>query len=218
MFHVIGGLFDGPTLGALTEAAANLTFEDGAATAGALARRVKSNAQAAKTPERDAVLRKVESALSAHPVFASAARPRAFARTVVSRYTEGQTYGLHVDDALMAGARTDLSFTLFLSDPDSYDGGALVISDRVEDRAFKLPAGELILYPSDTLHRVEPVSSGVRLAVVGWVTSWVREPDRREILFDLDAAIATELAGTNDPKQALRLARTRSNLIRMWAG
>jgi PKHD-type hydroxylase len=218
MFHVIGGLFDSPTLDALTEAAASLTFEDGAATAGALARRVKANAQAAKTPERDAVLRKVESALLANAHFASAARPRAFARTVVSHYTKGQTYGLHVDDALMAGSRTDLSFTLFLSDPDSYEGGALVISDRVEDRAFKLSAGELILYPSDTLHRVEPVTSGERLAVVGWVTSWVREPDRREILFDLDAAISAELAGTNDAEQILRLARTRSNLIRMWAG
>lgn len=218
MYHVIGGVFDAATLEALTEAAAALTFEDGSATAGALARRVKANAQAAISPERDAVLRKVESALSANALFASAARPRAFARLVVSRYRTGQTYGLHVDDALMAGARTDLSFTLFLSDPDSYDGGALVISDRVEDRAFKLPAGELILYPSDTLHRVEPVTAGERLAVVGWVTSWVREPDRREILFDLDAAITAELAGAHDPDQLLRLSRTRSNLIRMWAG
>jgi PKHD-type hydroxylase len=218
MFHVIDGLFDKPTRDALTDAAASLSFEDGAATAGAIARGVKANAQAAPGPARDAVLRKVEATLAAHPVFASAARPRAFARMVVSRYRTGQTYGLHVDDALMAGARTDLSFTLFLSDPASYNGGALVISDRVEDRAFKLSAGELILYPSDTLHRVEPVTHGERLAVVGWVTSWVRDQNQREILFDLDAAIATEVAGANDPEQVLRLARSRSNLLRMWAG
>lgn len=218
MFHVISGLFDGPTLEALTEAISALSFEDGSRTAGILARDVKMNAQAAPGPARDAVLRKVEATLAGNRHFASAARPRAFVRMLVSRYEGGQTYGLHVDDALMGGARTDLSFTLFLSQPDTYSGGDLVVRDRVEERAFKLPAGELILYPSDTLHRVEPVAEGVRLAVVGWVTSWVRAPEQREILFDLDAAIAAETAGGNDPEQVLRLARTRSNLLRMWAG
>ena len=217
MFHVIGGLFDAHELAALREAAGALAFEDGRRTAGALARAVKRNAQAADTPAREAVLRKVRAALDGSAAFQSAARPKAFARLVVSRYAGGQAYGTHVDDALMAGARTDLSFTLFLSDPDSYQGGALVIEDRIEDRAFKLKAGELILYPSDTLHRVEPVSAGERLAVVGWATSWVREPARREILVDLDAAIAAEGARGADTAQMSRLARTRSNLVRMWA-
>lgn len=217
MFHVIGGLFDAHELAALREAASALEFEDGAKTAGALARRVKANAQAAPSPERDAVLRKVEAALLKHPVFVSAARPKAFVRTVVSRYGPGQTYGTHVDDALMAGGRTDLSFTLFLTDPGAYEGGALVVSDRIEDRAIRLNAGELVLYPSDTLHRVDPVTRGERLAVVGWVTSWVRDPARREVLFDLDEAVAHETGRGADEAQLLRLAKTRSNLLRLWA-
>ncbi|WP_343117195.1 Fe2+-dependent dioxygenase [Ostreiculturibacter nitratireducens] len=217
MFHLIEGLFDGPTLAALTDAAAALPFEDGRKTAGPLARGVKNNAQAAASPERDAVLAKVEVALRAHPVVQSAARPKAFARLAVSRYAGGQAYGLHVDDALMAGARTDLSFTLFLSDPQSYEGGALVVADRVEERGFKLPPGQAILYPSDTLHRVEPVTTGERLAIVGWITSWVRDPAQREILFDLDAAIAAEADRAGDQAQILRLQRSRSNLLRMWA-
>ncbi|MCX7888309.1 MAG: Fe2+-dependent dioxygenase [Rhodobacteraceae bacterium] len=217
MFHLIEGLFEAPVLAALTEAAEALPYEDGRRTAGALARQVKDNAQAAPSPERDAILAKVEAALRAHPVVQSAARPRGFARLSVSRYAGGQTYGTHVDDALMAGARCDLSFTLFLSDPASYAGGELVIADRIEERAFKLPAGQAILYPSDTLHRVEPVTRGTRLAVVGWITSWVADPARREILFDLDAAIAAEMTRGADPAQVLRLQRSRSNLLRMWA-
>ena len=216
MIHAIRGLFDAPTLGAVREAAAALEFEDGARTAGRIARQVKANAQAAPSEAREALLRKVEAVLLANPVFRSAALPRGFARTMVSRYRPGQAYGLHVDDALIGGARADLSFTLFLSDPDTYDGGALVISDRIEDRAVRLPAGECVLYPSDTLHRVDPVTRGERLAIVGWVTSRVRDPARREILFDLDQAMAA--LGDDGPQDArLGLARARSNLIRMWA-
>lgn len=216
MFHVIGGLFDRHELAALAGAAAALDYEDGRRTAGALARGVKDNAQAADTPARAAVLKKVEKALLGSAAFVSAARPKHFARLAVSRYAGGQAYGTHVDDALIGGQRTDLSFTLFLSDPDSYRGGALVVEDRIEDRAFKLKAGEAVLYPSDTLHRVEAVSEGTRYAVVGWVTSWVRDPARREILFDLDEAVAESARGEN-PAQLARLARARSNLLRMWA-
>ena len=214
---LIDGLFDAPTLRVLTEAAAALDFEDGRKTAGALARAVKMNAQAAPSAERDAVLAKVEDALRAHPVVQSAARPRAFARLAVSRYAGGQTYGAHVDDALMAGARADLSFTLFLTPPETYDGGELVITGRIDEQAVKLNAGQAILYASDTLHRVEPVTRGERLAVVGWITSWVRDPAQREILFDLDAAIRAEAERGADPAQVLRLQRSRSNLLRMWA-
>jgi PKHD-type hydroxylase len=217
MFHVIGPLFPAPELAALTEAVQALDWEDGKRTAGAHARAVKSNAQAKASPARDAVLRKVEASLLADPAFASAARPKGFVRMLVSRYEGGQAYGTHVDDALMAGGRTDLSFTLFLSDPASYTGGELVIVDRLEDRAVKLGPGEVIVYPSDTLHRVEPVTDGVRYAVVGWVTSWIRDPAKREILVDLDAAIAEVQAAGQDRAGIDRLSRTRSNLIRMWA-
>ncbi len=217
MFHILTGVLDPHTLAALQEAVAALPFEDGRKTAGALAAAVKSNAQAVPSPGRDAVLRKAESALMAHPVFRSAARPKSFARFLVSRYAGGQAYGTHVDDALMGGARTDLSFTIFLSDPATYAGGELIVQDRIEERGFKLNAGDALLYPSDTLHRVAPVTAGARFAVVGWVTSHIRDARQREILFDLDQAFATEQARGGDRAQLDRLACTRSNLLRMWA-
>lgn len=201
----------------LAEAAAGLSFEDGRRTAGRVARAVKDNLQARPGRETDAVLEKVRASLSAHPVFQAVAYPRSFARLLVSRTDGGGQYGDHVDNALMGGTRTDVSFTLFLSRPETYKGGELVVSDRIEERAFRLDRGEVIVYPSTTLHRVAPVTDGSRLVVVGWLQSWVREPDRREILFDLwQAATAAETGGDTD--QVRRLAKTRSNLLRMWAG
>ncbi len=201
---------------AMRDVAADLMFGDGRATAGRFAREVKANDQALPCPELDAVLTKVEQALAASPVFRSAARPKALTKLILSRYRQGQTYGLHVDDALMQGLRTDLSFTLFLSEPDSYDGGALIIEDTFEARAIKLEPGEVILYPSTTLHRVEPVSSGERLAVVGWVQSVIRDGAQREVLFDLDQAVEACFTAEGKTEQFDRLAKTRANLLRMW--
>ena len=215
--HVLDRVFDAASLTALQEAVAALDYEDGRRTAGALAQRVKRNAQAVPGAAREAVIARVQAALLAHGGFASAARPKAFVRMLVSRYEGGQTYGTHVDDAIMDGARTDLSFTLFLSDPSTYEGGGLVVQDRAEDRVARLNAGEVVLYASDTLHRVEPVTSGVRYAVVGWVTSWLRDPRQREMLFDLDQAIAFEQATRAEDGQLDRLAQLRSNLLRLWA-
>lgn len=213
---VIGPLLPQADLAAVQEMAACLPFADGRATAGRHAVGVKANDQALPSPELDAVLAKVEAALIAHPLFQSAARPKALTKLIASRYRTGQTYGLHVDNALMQGLRTDLSFTLFLSDPDTYDGGALVIEDHFEARAIKLAAGEVILYPSTTLHRVEPVTSGTRLAVVGWVQSLIRDQGQREILFDLDQAVEACFAAEGKSPQFDRLSKTRSNLLRMW--
>lgn len=202
----------------MVAAAADLTFADGKTTAGRFAREVKANDQAAESDGLRAIEAKVAAVLGANALFQSAARPRAVSRLILSRYRVGQTYGLHVDDALMGGLRTDLSFTLFLSNPDSYDGGALIVEDMVESRAFKPGAGDLILYPSTTLHRVEPVTRGTRLAVVGWVQSWIRSAEQREILFDLDRSLDEVYAQGGKSALFDRLAKTRSNLIRQWAG
>jgi PKHD-type hydroxylase len=149
-------------------------------------------------------------------VFQAAALPKAIVGLLFSRYEPGMRYGTHIDDAMIAGQRADLSFTLFLSEPEDHDGGALVIEQTEGERGFKLPAGHLLLYPATTLHRVDPVSRGVRLAAVGWVRSLVREDTQRELLFDLDQAI--ELLRTRrDPERALDLVlKTRSNLLRRW--
>jgi len=109
-----------------------------------------------------------------------------------------------------------VSFTLFLSNPDTYEGGALSVADRVEERQFKLELGEAVVYPSNTLHRVVPVTEGERLVVIGWVTSWVADPAKREILFDLWQAIGKAEA-MGDAEQVLLLSKSRSNLIRLWA-
>lgn len=200
----------------LHEAAQELAFEDGARSAGRQARAVKHNLQAAPGPARDALVEKLRRALWAHPAFQAAACPRNLASVLISRTEGGGQYGDHVDNALMGGGRADLSFTLFLSPPDSYDGGALVMSDRVEDRAFKLERGALVLYPSDSLHRVESVTRGSRIVMVGWVTSWLRDPRQREIVYDLwQAMTAAEAAG--DAAQVGLLSKSRSNLLRMWA-
>lgn len=201
----------------MREAAAALTFDDGRKTAGRFAAEVKANDQAAPSADLDVLLAKVERALAANGLFRSAARPKAMTKLILSRYRLGQTYGLHVDDALMQGLRTDLSFTLFLAEPDSYDGGALIIEDSFEARAIKLNPGDMILYPSTTLHRVEPVSRGERLAVVGWVQSLIRDAGQREILFDLDQAVEATHASTGKSPLFDSLAKTRSNLLRMWA-
>jgi PKHD-type hydroxylase len=214
----IAALFDAESLAALQDRLADPElFADGRATAGWHARGVKHNLQARRGGVVDDALATIRRALLKHEVFAIAARPKAIPRLTISRYEPGMTFGSHVDDALMDGVRTDMSFTLFLSDPESYQGGALVIDDAYGEREVKLPAGELFLYPSTTLHRVTPVTGGVRLAAVGWVRSFVRDPGQRELLFDLETALRAVFA--RDGKSPLfdTLVKTRTNLLRMWA-
>lgn len=217
MLIVIENILPRGDISALRQACDGLEFTDGKTTAGRFAKLVKANDQARPGPALEAALSGVEQALAANALFRAAARPKALTRLILSRYRDGQTYGLHVDDALMQGLRSDLSFTLFLSEPDSYEGGALILEDSFEARAIKLAAGELILYPASSLHRVEPVTRGTRLAVVGWVQSLIRDPGQREILFDLDQAVEACFAAEGKSAQFDRLAKTHSNLLRMWA-
>ena len=133
-----------------------------------------------------------------------------------SAYEPGMRYGSHVDDALMQGMRTDVSFTLFLSDPDSYDGGELVIESASGEDAMKLPAGSLVAYPSTALHHVAAVTRGTRLAAVGWARSYVRDGAQREMLFDLDTARRQIFAeGGKTPEYDL-VSKSLANLLRMW--
>jgi PKHD-type hydroxylase len=192
------------------------TFADGANTAGWHAKAVKTNEQA-EGPAVQALLAEVEKTLLAHPVFKAAAQPKRLVRLIASRYRPGMSYGTHVDDALMGGVRTDLSFTLFLAEPESYDGGELVIDGNDGETAVKLPPGGLVLYPTTALHRVAEVTRGERLAIVGWVRSYIRSPDHRETLFDLDNVIAALRQAQAKRPLLDRVLKVRQNLTRMWA-
>jgi len=202
---------------ALREALAHTPFRDGALSAGAAARRVKQNDQArGDDPGVVAVSRRVRLALEHNAVVCGLVRPVRWSNLMVSRYGPGQQYGLHADNAVMTDTdgwpfRTDVSFTLFLSDPETYEGGGLLISDPAGDRQFRPPAGCAVFYPTGLLHRVTPVTAGVRLACVGWVQSLVRRPDQREILFDLE-----RLRDGATDEAALVLDKTIGNLLRLW--
>lgn len=193
-------------------------FRDGATSAGWHARARKDNLQARTDKAVTALLNRVETALLANELLQAAARPKRIIHMLLSRYDAGMQYGTHTDDALMQGQRSDLSFTIFLSPGDAYEGGDLVIDETDAEKSFRLEAGSMLLYPSTSLHRVEPVTHGSRLAIVGWIRSYVRGREAREILFDLEQAIYRLRQNAADPQQTLPLLlKTRSNLLRLWA-
>lgn len=202
----------------LTLAETGAQFVDGKQTAGWHARERKNNLQARPDAAVNAVFEQIEKTLLGHELVIAASRPKAIVRLLLSRYEAGMSYGSHVDDAIMSGQRTDLSFTLFLNAPEQYEGGSLVVDEPAGERAFKMEAGAMLLYPSTTLHRVEPVASGKRLVIVGWIRSFVREAQQREILFDLERIIAMQRGKQEEDGAALELMlKTRSNLLRRWA-
>lgn len=204
------------------EGLAGARWSAGKRTAGAAAREVKENLQADGGDARtQAAERLVLDALGCHPMFEIAARPARVSRILFSRYQPGMAYGAHTDDALMgppgSRLRADLAFTLFLADPASYEGGALVIDTQLGEQEIKLQAGDAIVYSAGSIHRVAPVTVGERLAAVGWVHSYVPESARREILFDL-SIVRTRLAAAGaDRGELLRLDKSISNLLRLWA-
>tara|TARA_R110002050_G_scaffold9504_1_gene33007 strand:- start:151664 stop:152344 length:681 start_codon:yes stop_codon:yes gene_type:complete len=209
----------------LNHVIAKQSWLDGKSTAGQQANNVKNNQQLSPDSQivqglEDQIL----SVLARHPVFISAALPLKIFPPMFNRYRVGETYGLHVDNAIRippgssARIRTDLSATLFLTEPDSYEGGDLVIEDHFGAQPVKLAAGDMILYPSTTLHRVTPVTQGERISAVFWLQSMVRNNEQRKMLFDLDQSVQslTTLRG-NDDQDVMRLSGIYHNLIRQWA-
>lgn len=197
-----------------------LAWSDGRQTAGWAARGVKHNEQADPASAALAPLRtELLAALAAHPLLRLYARPQRFSPPLLSRYRDGMQYGRHVDDALMGDPplRTDLAFTLFLSDPASYDGGELVLEGHDGETPVKLAAGSLVLYATGQTHRVTPVTRGERIAAVGWIQSQVRDPARREVLFDLDRTRRALFERDGDSEAFATLSRSSAALLRMWA-
>jgi PKHD-type hydroxylase len=198
---------------------------DGTRTAGTLARSAKHNLQLDDASDLavslgNQILRK----LAVHPLFVSAALPSKIYPPKFNRYVDGGTYGVHVDSAVMhvpgssIKVRSDLSATLFLSDPDDYDGGELEIEGAFGVQAVKLAAGDMVLYPSSSLHQVTPVTRGARVASFFWIESLVADEGRRSLLFDLDQAIQALTPGTSPGDQRLlKLTGVYHNLLRQWA-
>lgn len=213
---VIGNVLSGDDLALVREALAHATFQDGRATAGFAARLVKNNTQATNDRNVETVRKLVEERILANEIFRLAVRPKKLSPVMFSRYEPGMHYGSHVDDALMQGMRTDVSFTLFLAEPDSYDGGELVIESASGEDAVKLPAGSMVAYPSTALHHVAEVTRGERLAAVGWARSFVRDPAQREMLFDLDTARRQLFAREGKSAEYDLVSKSLANLMRMW--
>jgi PKHD-type hydroxylase len=191
----------------------------GAESAGWHARAVKQNQQlqgASDLAQRLAT--DLQACLMGHPLLQAAAFPRVVHSILFSRCGPGEGYGRHVDNAWMVGGRSDLSFTLALSDPGGYVGGELVLETPAGEEVFRLPQGHALVYPSTLLHRVEPVSAGERLVAVGWIESRIRHADQRELLFELDTARRALFDRNGKDELFDLISRSYSNLLRRWDG
>jgi PKHD-type hydroxylase len=197
-------------------------FVDGKSTAGWHAQQVKQNTQLDKASPQQASLQElVKTALNKNPLFITAIQPLMIHSMLFSRYEVGMSYGLHVDNAFMGSGdrrhRSDISWTLFLSDPAAYTGGELAIQGSEGEQVFKLKAGSAIFYPSSFLHQVNTVTAGIRLAAVGWVQSVIRNPHQREVLFDLDVVRRSLYQKHGKTIEFDLISKTQANLLRQWA-
>jgi PKHD-type hydroxylase len=224
MVVTLPGLLSATQVAEFRHALENADWIDGKATAGYLSSRTKNNQQ---VPETHPVSRRLGNVileeLDRSEAFISAALPLRVLPPLFNRYSAGQSYGEHIDGAIRPIAntpfrvRTDLSATLFLSQPADYEGGELVIGEGSNETRVKLPAGDVVLYGGGSVHRILPVTKGVRLAAFFWVQSMVRDETRRAILFDFDNALQ-QLGRTDaDHGACVRLAGIYHNLLRQWA-
>lgn len=196
---------------------------DGKVTAGHQSAQVKDNMQLSETnPVAIEIGKEILTALNRNPVFVSAALPRKIFPPLFNRYAGGQSFGNHVDNSVRRinstgeYVRTDLSMTLFLSEPNEYDGGELVIEDTYGSKSVKLPAGDAILYPSTSLHHVRPVTRGARVCSFFWLQSMVRSDDQRALLLSLDVAIQKLNRDVPNHESVVELTGVYHNLLRQW--
>lgn len=216
ILHIENAIESG-TLDAIIDSLETELFSDGRETAGRAAKLVKNNRQLRLQGEKPAALFMLLNQLKKNPVFKSSTFCKQFVNIMVNQYQTNMEYGLHVDDALMGQVRTDISFSLGLSPVDAYEGGELVIEDTTGERSWKLGKGDVLVYPSHYLHRVNAVREGQRLAMVGWIQSHVRHAEQRELLFDLKCAMSEEFEQRGKTGQYDRLSKSYNNLLRRWA-
>ncbi len=225
MLIVIENLLDADEVRHVRRKLAGATWIDGAQTAGSRSIAVKQNLQLDRTdPQALELGNLILSKLGQNPMFVSASLAETIWPPVFNLYQDGGHYGTHVDSALMRhpqsgrSMRSDLSATLFLSDPDDYDGGELVIEGQYGGQAVKLAAGDMVLYPSSSLHQVTPVTRGQRICAIMWIQSAIADASARAMLFDLDQSIQALSKGrARDDGDIDRLIHVYHNLIRRWA-
>jgi len=219
----IENLLDAATVARMRTKLGGAEWIDGRGTVGPQGAQVKRNQQLADaSPIRMALGREVLAACARHPEFHAATLPAKILPPLFNRYADGGTYGAHIDGAVMALAdgsqlRSDIACTVFLAAPESYDGGELIVDDIYGEHEVKLPAGDAIVYPASSLHRVEPVTRGVRVAAFFWIQSLVREEAQRRTLLQIDTAVR-KLAVTGADSDAVKqLTGVYHNLLRQWS-
>lgn len=222
MLLTIPSLLNPAQVQKIHELLADAAFVDGKLSAGFAASRVKNNEEMRQEPERMQLLVRILMASLGHNErFRFGALPHRVADPIFARYRPGMTYGDHVDDPIMGSTgprfRSDVSMTLFLNAPDSYDGGELVMRTPFGDRRVKLPAGDAVIYPSSSLHQVAEVTRGERLVALTWIQSYVRDPAQRELLFELNQAREVLLKEAPTADHTALVDRSYSNLVRMWS-
>lgn len=220
MIFSIEQIFSPDELAEIRQVLDKAEFVDGKLTAGWHAKLVKNNQQLKNGTSQKELQAKVRASLVKNALFQAAVRPKSIHSLLFSRYDVGMSYDTHVDNALMGRSsglyRSDVSFTLFLNSPQDYQGGELVIEGVQSEQKYKLEAGSTIIYPSTTLHRVNPVTEGTRLVVVGWVQSTVRDASDREILFDLETARRAIFAKSGKTAEFDLISKSMANLLRKW--
>jgi PKHD-type hydroxylase len=222
MLLTIPGLLNRAQIDKIRQLLQDAAFVDGRLSAGFAAARVKDNLEMRPDPERMRLLvRIIVASLGHNETFRFGVLPHRVADPIFARYEPGMTYGDHVDDPIMGASgprfRTDVSMTIFLNGPESYDGGELVVRTSFGEQRVKLAAGHAVVYPSSSLHQVAPVTRGERLVSLTWVQSYVRDPDRRELLYELNLARERLLSDAPGTETTGYVDRSYANLLRMWA-
>jgi len=222
MLLTIPGLLHQAQLEKIHKVLADATFVDGKLSAGLAAARVKKNLEMRADAERMKLLiRIVMASLGHNETFRFGALPHRVADPIFARYQPGMSYGDHVDDPIMGSTgprfRTDISMTIFVNEPETYDGGDLTIRTSFGEKRVKLPAGDAVIYPSSSLHRVAPVTRGERLVALTWIQSYVRDPAQRELLYELNLARERLLRDAPEEQTTGFVDRSYANLLRMWA-
>ena len=222
MLITIPQVFDADKLENIRDTISKTGFFDGKISAGKLAEQVKNNEEMQANRQQTEYLdHLIMGTLARNTVFRDAVLPHQVSQPVIARYTTGMSYGEHIDDPVMGGAgahfRTDIAVTVFLNDPAEYDGGELIINTTYGEKTVKLNAGDAVVYPASSIHRVNKVTKGERLVAVTWIQSMVRDPAKRELLYELSLARNALISENPQSDIAKQVDHSYVNLIRMWS-